>query len=110
MGTLLSVRDHAAFGASSRSDGVSFDVEQGQVAGLIGPNGAGKTTAFNVITRLYTPDEGELELEGTSLLRTPPNQVRARHRPYVPEHQPVHDDVGARQRSRRRPPPRACDR
>jgi branched-chain amino acid transport system ATP-binding protein len=45
------------------------------VAGLIGPNGAGKTTAFNVITRLYTPDEGELELEGRSLLRTPAFRV-----------------------------------
>ncbi len=76
MGTLLSVREITLrFGGIVALDGVSFDVEQGQVAGLIGPNGAGKTTAFNVITRLYTPDEGELELEGTSLLRTPPNRV-----------------------------------
>jgi len=76
MGTLLSVREITLrFGGIVALDGVSFDVERGQVAGLIGPNGAGKTTAFNVITRLYTPDEGELELEGTSLLRTPPNRV-----------------------------------
>jgi branched-chain amino acid transport system ATP-binding protein len=54
---------------------LSLDVEEGRIVGLIGPNGAGKTTAFNVITRLYKPDEGELELDGKSLLRTPPYQV-----------------------------------
>jgi branched-chain amino acid transport system ATP-binding protein len=73
---LLSLRGISLrFGGIVALDGVSFDVEQGQVAGLIGPNGAGKTTAFNVITRLYTPDEGELELEGRSLLRTPAFRV-----------------------------------
>lgn len=76
MTVLLSVREITLrFGGIVALDGVSFDVEQGQVAGLIGPNGAGKTTAFNVITRLYTPDEGELELEGQSLLRTPSYRV-----------------------------------
>jgi branched-chain amino acid transport system ATP-binding protein len=70
--TLLSVREITLrFGGIVALDGVSFDVEAGQVSGLIGPNGAGKTTAFNVITRLYTPDNGHLELDGQSLLRTP---------------------------------------
>jgi branched-chain amino acid transport system ATP-binding protein len=54
---------------------LSLDVEEGRIVGLIGPNGAGKTTAFNVITRLYKPDEGELEFDGKSLLRTPPYQI-----------------------------------
>src|SRR3954452_20011432 len=63
------------FGGIVALDGVSFDVEAGQVSGLIGPNGAGKTTAFNVITRLYTPDEGELELDGASLLQTPAYRI-----------------------------------
>ena len=73
---LLSVRDVTLrFGGIVALDGVSFDVEQGQICGLIGPNGAGKTTAFNVITRLYTPDEGALELSGESLLHTPPHRI-----------------------------------
>jgi len=73
---LLSVREVTLrFGGIVALDGVSFDVSRGSVAGLIGPNGAGKTTAFNVITRLYTPDSGEVELEGESLLRTAPHVI-----------------------------------
>jgi branched-chain amino acid transport system ATP-binding protein len=76
---LLSVRGVTLrFGGIVALDGVSFDVERGQISGLIGPNGAGKTTAFNVITRLYSPDEGELELDGESLLRTPPHRIVSR--------------------------------
>ena len=76
MATLLSVREITLrFGGIVALDGVSFDVEVGQISGLIGPNGAGKTTAFNVITRLYTPDGGRLELDGRSLLETPPHRI-----------------------------------
>src|SRR3954454_11888108 len=63
------------FGGIVALDDVSFDVGEGEIVGLIGPNGAGKTTAFNVITRLSAPDEGELLFEGTSLLDTPPHRV-----------------------------------
>ena len=70
--SLLSLRNVTRrFGGVVALDGVSFDVEAGQISGLIGPNGAGKTTAFNVITRLYTPTEGEVLLAGESLLKTP---------------------------------------
>jgi branched-chain amino acid transport system ATP-binding protein len=76
---LLSVRDVTLrFGGIVALDGVSFDVARGAVAGLIGPNGAGKTTAFNVITRLYAPDSGEVEFDGVSLLRTPPHGIAGR--------------------------------
>jgi branched-chain amino acid transport system ATP-binding protein len=73
---LLSIRNVTRrFGGIIAIDEVSLDVGRGQIVGLIGPNGAGKTTLFNVITRLYKPDSGELEFDGKSLLRTPPHRV-----------------------------------
>jgi branched-chain amino acid transport system ATP-binding protein len=63
------------FGGVVALDDVSLDVFEGEIAGLIGPNGAGKTTAFNVITRLYTPDEGDIVFDGESLLSTPTYKV-----------------------------------
>jgi branched-chain amino acid transport system ATP-binding protein len=73
---LLSVRNVTRrFGGIVAIDDVSLDVERGQIVGLIGPNGAGKTTLFNVITRLYRPDSGELDFEGKSLLHTPPHRI-----------------------------------
>ena len=73
---LLEVRDVTLrFGGIVALDGVSFDVEEGQISGLIGPNGAGKTTAFNVITRLYKPDSGDVLLDGASLLKQPAYRI-----------------------------------
>jgi branched-chain amino acid transport system ATP-binding protein len=67
---LLSVRNVSVrFGGIVALDGVSFDVEDGQIAGLIGPNGAGKTTLFNCLSRLYIPNEGYIVFEGRSILR-----------------------------------------
>jgi branched-chain amino acid transport system ATP-binding protein len=76
---LLTVRDVTLrFGGIVALDGVSLDVQRGTISGLIGPNGAGKTTAFNVITRLYTPDAGTVELDGSTLLDVPPHGVVGR--------------------------------
>jgi len=63
------------FGGIAALDDVSFEVPAGQIVGLIGPNGAGKTTAFNVITRLYRLDSGDVVFEGKSLLHTRPSRV-----------------------------------
>jgi branched-chain amino acid transport system ATP-binding protein len=73
---LLSL-EHASlhFGGIVALDDVSLDVQEGTVTGLIGPNGAGKTTAFNVITRLYRVDSGDVLFDGHSLLHTPPSRV-----------------------------------
>ncbi len=69
---LLEVRDVTLrFGGIVALNGVSFEVAEGQISGLIGPNGAGKTTVFNVITRLYRPDSGEVLFDGSSLLALP---------------------------------------
>ena len=63
------------FGGIVAVDDVSFDVGEGEIVGLIGPNGAGKTSMFNLITRLYKPDGGEIEFDGQTLLRTPAHGV-----------------------------------
>jgi branched-chain amino acid transport system ATP-binding protein len=63
------------FGGIVALDHVSLSAEAGEIIGLIGPNGAGKTTAFNVITRLYTPEEGDVLFDGESLLRSGPSKV-----------------------------------
>jgi len=74
--SLLSVRNVTLrFGGITALEDVSFDVEEGTTVGLIGPNGAGKTTMFNVITRLYRLDDGDVLIDGHSLLRTPPSRV-----------------------------------
>jgi branched-chain amino acid transport system ATP-binding protein len=54
---------------------VSLQLEQGAIGGLIGPNGAGKTTLFNLVTRLYRPNEGRIVFDGKELARTPPHRI-----------------------------------
>jgi branched-chain amino acid transport system ATP-binding protein len=63
------------FGGLVAVDDVSLAVEPGRIDGLIGPNGAGKTTLFNLITRLYRPDAGEIVFDGETLLKTPPHRI-----------------------------------
>jgi len=70
------VRDVSVrFGGIVALDGVSFGVAEGEIVGLIGPNGAGKTTLFNCLSRLYTPDAGEIAFDGRSLLSLAPHQI-----------------------------------
>lgn len=69
--------DHVTkrFGGVIALNDVSFDVTQGEIHGLIGPNGAGKTTLFNLITGIYSPTEGKIELNGRSLVGMSPHQT-----------------------------------
>jgi len=75
MGLLSLQNASLRFGGIVALDDISLDVAEGTITGLIGPNGAGKTTAFNVITRLYRLDSGDVVFDGRSTLRTPPRRV-----------------------------------
>jgi branched-chain amino acid transport system ATP-binding protein len=63
------------FGGILALSDVSLALEQGTIAGLIGPNGAGKTTLFNLITRLYRPNEGRVMFEGNDLASVRPHKI-----------------------------------
>jgi len=76
--TMLRVRDMTVrFGGIVALDGISLDLNRGEILGLIGPNGAGKTTLFNCISGVIHPDRGSIFFEGHSLVYAPPH-VRAR--------------------------------
>jgi branched-chain amino acid transport system ATP-binding protein len=75
MGLLSLQNASLRFGGIVALDDVSLEAQEGTIFGLIGPNGAGKTTAFNVITRLYRPDRGDVRFDGESLLDTRANGV-----------------------------------
>ena len=51
-----------SFGGLRAVDGFEIHIKKGQLYGLIGPNGAGKTTVFNLLTGVYKPDDGKIEL------------------------------------------------
>ena len=77
-GAMLDVRDVAVhFGGIVALDGVSFDIPSGSIVGLIGPNGAGKTTLFNCLSRLYTPNGGDILFKGRSILEHTADKIAA---------------------------------
>ncbi len=65
------------FGGLRALNGVSLRLAPGSITGLIGPNGAGKTTFFNVLTGIYSPDEGTLQFDGRALPTGRPHVVAA---------------------------------
>jgi lipopolysaccharide export system ATP-binding protein len=52
-------------------NGVSINVEAGEVVGLLGPNGAGKTTTFNIVVGIVKPDQGAVKFEGNEITQLP---------------------------------------
>lgn len=63
------------FGGLTSLDDFFLDVEPAEIVSVIGPNGAGKTTLFNVITGVYTPDEGRVFLHGEDITGLVPEKV-----------------------------------
>jgi branched-chain amino acid transport system ATP-binding protein len=63
------------FGGLVAVSRLDFEIGEGEVVGLIGPNGSGKTTLFNVISGLYTPEEGTLAFRGKRIEGRKPYEI-----------------------------------
>lgn len=63
------------FGGIVAVDKVSFEVNEGEIVSIIGPNGAGKTTIFNMLTGVYTIDEGEIIFDGKAIHNQKPQEI-----------------------------------
>jgi ABC-2 type transport system ATP-binding protein len=66
---------HRHYGEVAALDGVSLDVEEGEVVSLIGPNGAGKTTLVRCLTGTTAPDSGTARLLGTIPSKAPAEEI-----------------------------------
>lgn len=74
--TLLVVKELGIqFGGLKAVEGVDLAMQSGEIVGLIGPNGAGKTTVFNLLTSVYQPTHGTIEVEGKSIVGLPTHQI-----------------------------------
>src|ERR1700759_1082764 len=75
----LSANDiHLSFGPNAVLRGVDIDVPAGTTAAVIGPSGSGKSTLLRPLHRLHEPDSGDTLLDGRSVLRDNPDQLRQR--------------------------------
>jgi branched-chain amino acid transport system ATP-binding protein len=73
---LLAVNDVSkSFGGLRVLTNVSTDINSGEIIGLIGPNGAGKSTLFNIITGIYVPTSGSIQLGKQELVGLPPHRI-----------------------------------
>ncbi|WP_022728140.1 ABC transporter ATP-binding protein [Fodinicurvata sediminis] len=63
------------FGGLTAVDGVSIELDEGEIVALIGPNGAGKTTFYNMVSGRMTPSSGRVLLHGSDIAGQPPHQI-----------------------------------
>ena len=78
MDPAIRIRDlHMSYGGRAVLDGLTLEVERGEVFALLGPNGAGKTTTINALSTLVRPDRGAVEIAGFDVTRAP-DEVRRR--------------------------------
>jgi len=90
------VRDlHRSFGDIEAVGGIDFEVKAGEIFSLLGPNGAGKTTTISIISCLLKPDEGDVQVLGTSILDDP--QAVKAFLGVVPQEIAVYEDLSARE-------------
>jgi branched-chain amino acid transport system ATP-binding protein len=83
---VLEVRElHVSYGEIRALRGVSISVEAREIVALLGNNGAGKTTTLKTISGLLAPSQGEILLEGRSLVGLPAHEIVTRGVAHVPE-------------------------
>ena len=83
-----------SFGAKRAVDGVSFNVERGEVLGFLGPNGAGKSTTMRMITGFMPPTEGKVTVGGHDVAESPLEAKRLMG--YLPENAAAYPDMTVR--------------
>lgn len=79
------------YGDHTAVDHLSFTVEPGRIYGFLGPNGAGKSTTMNMMTGYLSPTEGEIYINGHSMIEEP--EEAKRYIGYLPELPPVYPDM-----------------
>jgi ABC-type branched-subunit amino acid transport system ATPase component len=67
-----------AFGGLTVLSRLDLHVDEGEIVSVIGPNGAGKTTLFNLITGIYEPADGDILVDGESIVGLEPHQISRR--------------------------------
>ncbi len=79
------------FGEVRALDGISFEVQQGEILGFLGPNGAGKTTTMRVLTGYMPPNEGTVRIAGMDVLTD--SLAARRIIGYMPETVPLYPEM-----------------
>ena len=79
------------YGNFTAVDGISFDIDEGEIVGFLGPNGAGKSTTMNMITGFIEPSDGRIIVDGYDISKKP--QKAKRQIGYMPEGVPLYSDL-----------------
>jgi len=73
------------YGAIHALQGISFNLEKGEIVALIGANGAGKSTTLNTISGILRPREGSVIFEGQEIHKMPPQEIVRQNVIQIPE-------------------------
>lgn len=88
MSTIQAENIVKAFGQQRAVDGVSFEVEPGEIFGLLGPNGAGKTTIIRILLDIFKPDSGKVAIFGGPMSEEKKNRIG-----FLPEERGLYQDI-----------------